>query len=183
MSEPVTLRAGDSAAWVRNQPDRRAADGWSLTYRLIPANGLPVNIVAVGDGDNWAVSLLSTATADLPAGNCMLVGVFTRAGGEQVTVYAGSVNVLPNLLTSGAFDSRSQARRALEQLRGVFAAVSADANALTSEYQIAGRMRRFRTVEEIILAISFWEAQVTKEEAAASLIAGGSGSGRVQVRI
>lgn len=181
-AEPLSLRAGDSVAWTKSLPSYPASAGWVLAYRLIPQSGLPFAINTAAAGDDHAVSLDSTATQSLPAGPCLLVGTVSRAG-ERQTIYNAPVTVLPDLATASAFDPRSLARRALEQLRAVFAAASADSNALTQEYQIAGRMRRFRTVEEIIMAIRFWEGEVAREESAAALMAGGFGAGRVQVRI
>lgn len=180
--EPVTLRAGDSASWSRTLPDYPASDGWTLAYRIIPPSGDPVEIPTTGSGDTHDVALVSGATANLPAGNCLLVGILTKAGGQQVTLYHGSITILPNLAALSSYDARSQARQALDKLREIYAAAQASGNALLAEYEIAGRRVKYKDTAQVLQQIRYFEQQVAAEDAAAALM-NGTSRGRVQVRI
>lgn len=182
-TEPLSIRAGDSVGWTKTVAEYPATDGWALAYRILPASGQPVSISTVASGADYTVGPLnSDGTASLPVGRAQLVGYVSR-GTDRATIYSAPIEILPNLAAAGSFDGRSEAKIALDQLRAIFAAASADASALTQEYQIAGRMRRFKSIAEIIMAIQYWESQVARETAAESMIYGGSANGRIQVRL
>lgn len=181
MSEPTTLRAGDSATWTREDlSDTPASDGWALKYRLLWPTGAAVDLTATATGDSYSVSLTADATRDWPAGSATLVAYVERAG-ERITLGQQPLTVLPDLTAAATFDGRSQARIALDHARAALSAYLAAGKAHVAEYEIAGRRMKFRGSREILDLIQHYEREVAKENAATALLTGGS-PGRVLTR-
>lgn len=180
MSEPTTLRAGDSIAWTVTHADYAPADGWSLTYRLLFPAGTAVDIPSTGSGTDYSVAIGYTATAAWPAGNAVLVARVER-GAERITIGQQSVTIEPDLLAATSYDGRSWARRALDAARAAVVAYTTNGQAHVESYDIAGRTMKFRRIEEIQDLIAYLESEIARERAAAALLAGGV-PGRVYYR-
>ena len=184
MTAPTRFRAGDSASWTVCLSAFPHADGWALSYRLLsPAGGTPVDIAATpgADPDAYAVTLAAADTAAWPAGTATLVAVVTR-GADRHTLDAQAVSIAPDLTVAAAHDARSQARRALEDARAALAAHMASGRAHVESYTIAGRSMKFRSVQELRDLITYYEAEVAKENAARAAYAGVAG-GRIFTRM
>lgn len=182
MSEPTTLRAGDSAAWTRDDlTDYPAGAGWALKYRLLWATGASVDLTASPSASGYAVSLAAADTAVWPAGPATLAAWVERDT-ERVTLGQQAITLLPDLAAASIYDGRSQARIALDATRAALAAYLTGGRAHVAEYEIAGRRMKFRSVLEMQELIAYYEREVARETAAAALLSGGS-PGRVRVRM
>lgn len=179
-AEPRVLRAGDSVAWSRSVDGALASDGWALAYRLVPRDQTSaVDIVATAVGDGWEVDLTADQTAEIAAGEYVLVGAVTK-GTERRTVYGLPCTVLPNLMDAAQHDGRSVARQIVDAIDEYFR--TQDRAVL--ERQHGDRRLRFQSQAELIKTRAFYAAQIRREEMVAGLIDGSIESvpGRVQTR-
>lgn len=162
-----TLVAGDSLNFATSTPDYPASAGWVLKYRLVPrASGAAIEITATADGDDHRVLVAAATTAAWTAGAYGWAAWVEKAG-EQYTVDSGQITIASNPRTVAAgTDLRSEARKALDDLRTAYATYMAS-NATVASYQIADRQRTFRSAGEFIKLITYYEQQVAKEDALA----------------
>lgn len=181
MSEPNTLRAGDSATWSCDLPDYPPAAGWSLKYRVLWRSGSPADFGALASGESWSVTLADTDTASWAPGPATLVRWVERPG-EKVTLGSSPITILPDLTTSQAFDPRTDAERALADARAALTAYTANHGVHVAEYTIAGRTMKFRAASEISELIDRLEREVTFERARAAALSGVA-AGRVVTRM
>lgn len=182
---PTSFRAGDSAAWKTALPEYDAADGWSLIYRLILPFGAATEFSATGGtGGDYAVSLSATATSTWQAGAGTLLSRVERGSGaglERITLGQQAVTILPNLATASSFDGRSIAAKGLADARAALAQYMAKGQAHVAEYHISDRVMKFRTTQDILDLIAYYEREVAKERATAALMQG-TAPGRVYTR-
>lgn len=180
---PTSLRAGDSAGWTQDLPAYSAADGWALKYRIVwRASGVaPVGIGASGAGDTYTVSLASTATASYPAGPATLVSWVERTG-ERITLGQEPLQILPDLTTATANDSRSANQKALDDARASLADYVASGQLKVVSYSINGRSMQFRSAQDLQNLIAHYEREVANEHALQAAI-NGVAAGRVITRM
>lgn len=183
MIEPVSIRAGDSASWDVDVPAYPAADGWQLTYRILSASGAALDAEATaGAGTTWSVALTAAVTANLSIGVASLIAYVEKGSGpslERHTLYARPLLVERDLVAAKQFDGRTGNQRALDDLRAALATHAGKAT--VSEYEIAGRRMKFRTPQEILVLIRYYEQEVARERNAGTVALGGVGS-RILVR-
>ncbi len=169
-NEPSTIRAGDSVAWERELEDYSAADGWALKYRLLWPTGVAVDVTSTGVATLHSVSLSAADTAPYVAGTATLVAYVEKGSGaslERKTLESNVIKVLPNLTTAPTYDGRSDNRIALEAARAALKSYMEKGQLHVAEYSIAGRVMKFRTPDEIMALIRYYEAEVAKEDRAA----------------
>jgi len=181
MSEPTTLRAGDSIAWTHTVPDSPASAGWVLAYRLIWPNGTAVDITTTPVGDDFSVDLPAASTSAYTTGHATLASWVSR-GADVYTLAQTAVEILPNLRTATIFDGRSGAEKRLEQARAALDSYLAGGKAHVASYDIGERKMVFRNSKELIDLIAFLESEVNKERAAMALFNGTGLPGRVHTR-
>ena len=80
---------------------------------------------------------------------------------------------------AGGADTRSQAQKALDDARAALAAWTPT----TRKYTIGGRAMEFNSVAEILQLISYWDAQVRREQAAQAMAAGMKTGRKIHVRM
>ena len=175
MSAPHSLSSGDSAAWTERLPDHPASAGWSLLLRFLWPSRDAFEVTAVADGDDFAVALTPIDTASWPAGPACVARIVSRSG-ESKQLPLTDIRILPNMATAARFDPRSHAQKALAALREALDKFIQGGKWATQAYSIAGRSMTFRTADEILKLIRYYEQQVAAETAAAG------GSQRIQVR-
>ena len=182
---PTSFRAGDSSAWKAALPEYDATDGWSLIYRLILPFGAAAEFSATGGtGGDYAVSLSATATSTWQAGAGTLLSRVERGSGpglERITLGQQAVTILPNLATASSFDGRSIAAKGLADARTALAQYMAKGQAHVAEYHISDRVMKFRTTQDILDLIAYYEREVAKERATAALMQGTT-PGRIYTR-
>ncbi len=181
MSEPNTLRAGDSVGWTRSLPEYPASDGWTLHYKLLHPTAAAVAFDAVPDGDDHAVSLDTAATAGLTAGVATLVAWVTK-GLESITLEAQPVEILPDLRTAATHDGRTPAEKALADAKAALQAYAADSTTTVMTVSIGDISTTFRSTRDIVELIRHLEQEVNRERAALALLDGTGMPGRVYSR-
>jgi hypothetical protein len=160
-TEPGTLYTGDTWAWTRTLADYPASAGWTLKYTLINATHR-INITGTADGDAHVISVAAATTAAYSAGSYTWQA-FVEKSAERFTVGNGSVTVKLGLSSgSGGSDQRTQAQEAMEDALAALASYTATSG-MVSEYEIAGRRMKFRSLDEIRRLVNFWRREVQGE--------------------
>lgn len=161
-----SLHAGDSLRLTRTLPDHRPADGWVLHLRLVPraAGAQPIALQAQPAGDAHQLGATAAATATWTPGAYGWSAWVQReapTGTERHTVASGQVTVLPDPQAAApGVDTRSSARRALDDCRAALAAW----NPTRRRYRIGGREMEFQSTADILKLITWWEQQVAQED-------------------
>lgn len=176
MSEPTSIRAGDTWSWTRSE-SAYAADTWTLTYHLRNTKAA-INITATADGLQFSVSVPASTTSAYKPGRYDWIARVTD-GTTTVTVGTGAIDVLPNLGASGAFDGRTHARRVLDAIEAV---IERRATHDQMSYAIGNRSLSRMSVAELLQFRDSYKAMVAAEERAARIASGGVG-GKILVRM
>lgn len=151
-------------------------DGWTLKYRLTPApsnpNLQPISFDATPDGDGYLVQVGPSITSGWAAGDYGWFSWVARTG-ERYQVDSGQLTVAPDPATMAAgTETRSQARKVLDQLKAAYADYGATGKGLVKRYTIGTRQMEFHDAAQILTQINFWTAQVAREDTAASIDSG-----------
>lgn len=168
-NEPLSLRAGDTWEWRREDLADYPAPTWVLTYRFKNEAG-GFEIVAAADGAAHAVSALAATTAGYAAGVYAWVAKVT-SGAVVHTVDSGTFEVLPNLFAGAATlanDQRSHARKMLARIEAALEAFELG----VKSYEIAGRQLTRRDTPELLVMRDKYRAEVRNEDAVQALAAG-----------
>lgn len=167
-TEPAELRAGDSISWERDLPDHLPSDGWVLRYRVLWQAPPAKSFDASASGTVHRVDLSAAATASYPAGQATLVG-WVEKDGTRITLLQTPLLVLPDLTSAASLDGRSDNQRGLAQARSALSDFVARGNAMTEEYEIAGRRMRFRSLQELQDLVAYYERQCARDDATVAL--------------
>lgn len=177
-TEPSRVTAGDTIAWLKTLADYPASAGWVLAYTLINASG-KITITASASGADHAVSVSAATSAGWTPGTYTWSAAASRSG-ERHTVGQGSIIVAPNIAAATTLDTRSAARKALDDVNASLAAYGA--KAYLQSYEINGRRQAFHTPAEFMAFRSKLQAEVNREDNAARIAAGLSPKNQVFVR-
>jgi len=174
---------GDTLNFTTSVANYTAADGWTLHYRLVPrGTGTAYEFACAADSADPALHRAQVSVATTAAwtpGTYSWHSWVTKAA-ESYTFATGSVQLLANPRTStSALDLRSEAQTALEAARAALAAWTPT----TRRYSIAGREMEFNSPADIVAVISYWEAEVAREENTARINKGQAGNRQVFVRL
>lgn len=179
-TEPVTLIAGDTLAWRREDltGDYPASGGWALAYRLVNAAG-KIDIAAAADGAAFAVSVPAATTASYAPGDYTWVATVTKAG-ERHTIDTGRITVRADLASAATADTRSSARKALDAADAALEAYGAKAYLQT--FAVAGRQQTFHSPGDFLAYRSRLQAEVARETNAERLAQGLAPRNKLLVR-
>ena len=180
--------AGFTLDFTTDVPDFLPADGWTLRYRLTPisAAGTVIEFSAVTEGDHYRVQIPPNTTRDWGAGEyawTAWVDVTTAPGSEMYPVDEGSCTVAPDPTAMPAgTDSRSMARRALADAEAAMASFQSSGGRV-KRYAIAGREMEFDAAADLLKLISYWRAEVMREDAADARAKGLADPRRIYLRM
>jgi hypothetical protein len=179
-----TLVAGDSLSFSTAAADYPPAGGWAMKYRMVPTAGVGTAFELTSttpdpeDATAFLFSVTGAASAAWVAGDYTWVN-WVELGADRYTLDTGAVKLLPNPASATALDLRSTAAKALAAID----AYLTDANNLSAaSYTIAGRSLSRYTRAELIAERSKWQAEASRETAAARAAAGLPDSRRIYVR-
>jgi len=176
-----SLIAGDTWLWSESVPLYPASEGYVLAYALVKTGTLVV-LTSSADGDSHSFTIAAATTAGYAAGSYSWTAYVTKTT-ERYTVGSGVLEIKPNLAAQSAgYDGRSQARIILDALQSAYQTYISNGSGHVAEYQIAGRMMKFRNVGEIITQINYWKAEVKAEERREAIANGQSPANRLLVR-
>lgn len=174
------LVAGDSLSFLTAVPDYLASDGWVLKFRLVPrtATNAPIELASVAEGDDHRTQVSAATTANW-APDSYGWAAWVEKGAEKYTVKSGQIVVTPNPRTAAAgLDTRSLARKALDDAKAAFAAWSPTKR----RYRIGDREMEFSSTAEVLRVISYWQMEVNREAAAGDATQAALNGGRFYLR-
>ncbi len=171
VSIPPALVAGDSFRATLDARTFAPSAGWTAQLVLIGATRLV--IPAATSGGDHVVSADASNTAVWPPGTYRAIAVYTR-GPDRQSVDAGSVDVQPDPIAVGtsARSLMTDAERALTDLEAAWRAYTSNGQFTVGEYQVAGRVMKYRSVDELLRALNAARRDVTAERAAKRTAAG-----------
>lgn len=149
--------------WSRYVAAYPPTSGWTLKYRFTCAAG-KFDVTAAADDAGYAASITSADSAEFVADSYTWVEFVTNDADERHTLAQGTCVVLPDLAAQAeGSDQRSDAQRSLDAvnaflLKGVSSGVA--------EYEIHGRMIKYRTTDELLKLRSLFQSEVNREKAA-----------------
>lgn len=179
-TEPTRVTAGDTIAWTKSFADYPASAGWTLKYRLINA-AAKIDIIASASGADHAVNVSAATSAAWASGKYSWQS-WVEKDAERYTQAVGEIDVNRNLAAESAgYDTRSDAKKILDQLMTAYQAATATKSFL-GEYSIGDRRLVFQKKSDWILEINYWKGLVHAEKQEQRLAEGlGSGS-KIYVR-
>lgn len=175
---------GDTLDFVTTLPDYPASGGYTLKYRLSPrTTGSAIDITCSAAGDDHRCGAAAATTAAWAAGEyswaCWVEKGAERYGGTEYP-WRGECTILPNPATTTNYDSRSDARKALDAMNA-FIAGSTDMT--VRRYTIGGRELERWPLVDLLVARQRFASEVASEDAKARLNAGLGGGRKIQVRL
>ena len=155
--EPSCATAGDTWLWRRRAwSDYPIADGWALSYAIVPRSSVSQVPLAwdagwvTNDGSEYTVTIPAAATATLVAGGWELVGYLTLAGRRDTVLPRQVLLVQPNLATAAAGSDVFHAEIMLGLVEAELKArLSGTAGSAHDSYQIGGRAINKMSVKEL----------------------------------
>lgn len=178
---------GDTLDQNISVPDYPATDGWTLKYRFTPrdSGGTAISITCStnADGQTYDLQAAPAVTELWTAGFYTWTRWVEKSGARQTLDLRGQIELIANPETTAAgYDSRSTARKAVEDLKAAMATFNSTSGRVKS-YTIAGRSMEFESSAEILKMLSYWQQEVRSEEARERLAKGLNGSPtRIQAR-
>lgn len=167
-TEPTVVRAGDTVKWTRSLSDYPASASWVLKYRLVNAGG-EIDITASASGADHLVNVAAAVSADWDDGLFQWQAYVEKAG-ERYTVGVGQIEIKPNLVAvSGGLDTRSRARRILDELEAAFEDYTSNGQGMVQRYTIGGREMWFRAFDDFERKLVYWRGRVAAEEVQQSI--------------
>jgi len=186
MKIPKTITAGDSVSWLdtpwldTTKSSWVTSALWDLVYELRGQTQLTPLTTAQGDG--WASSITSVASASLQPGTYVWAAYLKNAAGDRRNIGGGTLTVIANLAAvTAAIDGRSQARRALDDCEAALARFSSSGGKIKS-YSIGGRQTEFHSLTELLSVQAFWQRKVNNEVARESIRNGRGNPRNLRVR-
>jgi hypothetical protein len=178
------LIAGDTLDFVTSVPAYPASAGYTLKYRLIPrfaVTGTPIIFTAATSGtDDYRVTVAPVVTATWVAGEYTWSAWVEKAD-ERHVVDNGLCTLRPDPSFATDYDGRSMAQKALDDAKTALATFQATGGRVKS-YAIGGRSMEFDSAGDILVLVSYWQIQVTRENQAAAVAKGLPDPRRILVR-
>lgn len=176
-TEPLALRAGDSATWRISLGDYPAGAGWVLSYALLSASAPKITFAAAADGDDHLVTLAAATTATWAAARYSMMATVSD-GTDRTTVRLADIVVLPDLTAAANYDGRSHARKMLEAIEAALESRATAEQLDLIELSIYNRTSK-RGQGVLLEYRSKYRAEVAREDAASG---NRPGRGRVLLR-
>lgn len=177
--EPESLRAGNTATWLKELSDYLPADGWTLYYAATTADA-QITITASDNGDGrHLVEVAKASTAAWTTGTYRLIG-YVDDGTDRHQVYDGYLEVLPDLAAaSSGVEARSTIKQTLDALEAL---IAGKASKDQLNYTIAGRSLSHYSPDELLAWRTYYRRIWLEEKRALDQAAGRSVRRRKLIR-
>jgi hypothetical protein len=172
ITEPASIRAGDSASWQISDANYLAGDGWGLTYTFINAAG-KFSINSAANGNAHLVHVLPAVTALYVPGDYAWQCVAAN-GTDAYTIRSGNLEVVASFAATATLDARSHAVKTLAALE----AWIENHDLAVAKYAIAGREMQYIPIEQLLTLRDKYRNEVRREQVASGAVQ----SGRVYLR-
>lgn len=170
---PCKIEAGDAVSFLLSYTSYPAST-FAGSFVLSMGTIAPVITAATASGDNFLVTLSSTATAPIVPGNYEWAFYVTQSG-NRYTAQNGVISVLPNLAVAA---SPSTAQNMLTALN---AAITALASSKNQSVSFNGQSFTKRDMKSLLEQRVLLQAEVMREQAALARQRGGPDPGRIAI--
>lgn len=157
---PATIRQGDSLFVQVALDDYLASDDWTLTWYLSGPTSELSKEATTADTDEFLLELTPAETAELGVETLGYVAKAENVDGDIYTVLSGTVQILPDLATSGPIDLRSHAQKVLDAIK---ASLEGRATKDEQEYTIKDRSLKRMSLDELLKFKALYEKEVALE--------------------
>lgn len=177
--EPAAITAGDTVTWSRSLAEYPATASWVLRYAL-RSDTQSIDIVASASGADHLVNVLPATTRAWVPGSYAW-GAYATKGADRFEVGRGVMLIRADLAAVGPVDARTQAARAVDDLRAALATFKATSGRVR-RYRIADREVEFESLGDLLKLLQYWTRELQAEQAAAGVAAGLPAKTKIQVR-
>ncbi len=164
---PSEIIAGDSIEFTESQPEYLATDGWQLRLIFINAS-TKISLLSSASGGDHKFTANSALTAVWPAGNYQTILIAEKSP-LRSTLSQGAIVIHPDPVAAVSQDYRTQSQKTLDSLRAAYDAMIAGGGSTVQQVSINGRLTVFRSAEDILQQINFFQRQVNSEQTAKNL--------------
>jgi hypothetical protein len=177
-TEPENIHQGATTTWQRTLTDYSGADGYSLKYELVNADGQITFTSDASTTNTHTVSLTASGTANYLPGeyNYHLFAVKT---GEKHFIQSGVFLIVANFAGLAEYDARSLLKKRLENLDKAIFRLS---NQIVKSYSIDGVNYNHADLNDLLEARARTVDQLRHEEDRARVAAGLGRRSRYQIR-
>ena len=167
---PASLRAGDTATWLRSLADYPASDGWVLSYVMVKS-GAQIAITATASGADHLTEVDAATTAAWAAGTYSWQERATLAG-KVYTTDTGTLAIVASFSAAvGGLDARTHAEKTLAALE----AWIENHDPAVASYQIGDRQMQYISIPDLLKLRDVYRREVRATSTAPK-------SGRVYLR-
>lgn len=190
MSCPDKLFAGDTLEFDVTIDAFPPSGGWTLKYRFVPQFTdpvqAPIDLTAASADEVYTVTETPANTATWKPGAYSWFRWVEKTGARQTLDdldSRGQLQILQDPTTAvQGFDNRTQAQVAVADLKEALATFRASGGVVKS-YTIGERQMTFSDEVDILRRLSFWQAELARENARAKLAAGLKNPRNIYVRM
>lgn len=160
MSEPVKINAGDTVEFTVSLPDYPASE-YSLYYKIVGRTSITAEIQAAANGDDFNVTIPSSATTSFAKGTYRLVGYVTKTG-FQKNVYDQPLEIALNYAAlTTATDTREYWQQVLDAIQATMLRRATKEQSTMTLPGITGKTIQYATMDELIKAEAHARYQLT----------------------
>jgi hypothetical protein len=171
--EPTTIIAGDFVTWSRSLPDY-PAPLYVLSYAIVGSAGT-MAVTASADGTDHLIEIEGDSqtgppavvgTEDWAAGLYRWTAYVTEvATSRRTTIGTGSLTVEADPATQSATDTRSHARKVVDELERI---LESPKKLAQQSVTVDGKTLQWRDIDQLHSLLSKYRADVQREDAVAS---------------
>jgi len=166
--EPTSFHVGDTVTWKISVGDYSAADGWTLKYSLVNANGL-ISISSAASGSDHLVELSAATTAAYIPGEYSWTSCVEGGSSERYHIGSGTITLGVNYSAQTQYDARSWVKITLDAIR---ARLSGNASTMQLARRVGDLSVNEMSLAQLLESESTLAAKYADEKAADDLTNG-----------
>lgn len=173
-SLPPVIEAGNQVIFTEN-PSLYPVTDWTLTLYIAQGGQIMLTLPAVVTGNYFTFTIPGAMTASFRGGQYDWAE-YAQMGSVRETAQTGVVTVIPNLAIN---QPPTYAQQQVTNLQGALAKLNSGSNVSVN---INGQSFTKRDLAQMNTMLTFWKAEVYKENAFQASLRGSCGDGRVRIR-
>jgi hypothetical protein len=183
MTVPTKLAAGDTWSFLIEGTTYSAIDGWSVTFVAYNATQRFSIDSTSEDADHRIARTAAESSAIIPG--TYQWSAFAKKSPDRYLIGKGNLEVTPNVEGARPWDTRTNAKKIVEELEAAYLAYASSVGqgaSMVQSYTIGDRSTTFHGPGDFITALSYWRQRVADEEALEDIKAGLGDPRRLLVR-
>lgn len=177
MNLPSVITSGDSYRFTESFSDYSALMGWTSYIVLINADN-KYTLNASADGNSFLFAGISNWQEGTYAAT-----LFVKKSSERYKICESRIVVFADPEASENLDGRTASEKTLASLKLAYDEMIGDGAAVVQQVTINGRVTTFKTAQEVLMQITYWQNMVNAERAAKRMRSGRGFGGRILTRL